>query len=192
MSSPRFRNVGIASLVSLLTAAGAAADPVTTGPIVLVDTIGSISLETTFTSGWAGWPIVGIHSYVGKYGGPQFTLTTPMVLSSVGAFISNCESIVAGVPDCNVGLPIMVQIRPALASQGYAPDPSRVIATYPLSNDNDPFTVSFESASFRLALEAATYYALFGPADDEGGAVLDYAQEPLFRADRPSSGCSNR
>lgn len=177
-----FRNVGVASIVSLLIGAGAAADPVTTGSIVLVDTIGSMSLDTKFTSGWGGWPVFGIHSYGGKYGGPQFTLTRPMVLTNVGAFISNCETLVAGVPDCNVALPIMVQIRPALASQEDAPDPSRVLATYPLSNDNDPFTVSFESASFRLPLEAGIYYALFAPPDDEGGAILDYAQEPLFRA----------
>lgn len=170
----------------LRSAAGVAAAcllsiPAKADPILIVDTLAGASVETVFsTGGTSGWPVFGLHAFGSKLGGPQFTLTEPRILTGVGAFLDTCESVIGGVPHCGFAAPWSVQIRPAIeGNPANGPDPSRLIATYPLSNDLNPFTVSFESSSFRLPLQPGTYYALFAPPSGEGGFLLASATNPF-------------
>ena len=94
--------------------------------------------------------------------------------------MSSCEQIAT----CGAGSPFTVQIRPALEmNPEFGPDPSKLIASFTMSHDRDPRTVSFESASFQLPLHKGTYYALFGLPPGEGGDILDSAMFPFpYRA----------
>jgi hypothetical protein len=132
--------------------------------VTVLDTLGTATPKTTFSVfGSAGQSISS-----GQIVGPQFTLTRRSVLTKIGAFINNCRSIISGVPQCPNTLPFVVQIRRSING---SPDPSLLIAATPLSHDNDPLTVSFESAQLNdVPLEAGTYFALFAPqqAGDAG------------------------
>lgn len=77
--------------------------------------------------------------------GPRFTLSEPTRITEVGGFID-----VGGQ-----GSPLEVQIRTQINGL-----PGSLIASFPLSNDNQVTLLHFESASPNLALAAGTYYAL--------------------------------
>jgi hypothetical protein len=130
----------------------------------VLDTLDTATPKTTFSVFGSGGQAVSN----GQIVGPQFTLTRRSVLTKIGAFINNCNSIISGVPQCPNTLPFVVQIRRSING---LPDPSLLIAATPLSHDNDPLTVSFESAELNdVPLEAGTYFALFAPqqAGDAG------------------------
>ena len=132
------------------------------GPIYLVDTLGVATPTTHFSVFGAGGPSVTAT----QSPGPQFTLLDNMVLTGIGAFLNNC-GVVAGIPQCPNRLPYIVEIRPSI---GGIPDPSTVLASFVLTDDNEPRVVSFESVAFNLALEPGSYFALFAlqQASDEG------------------------
>lgn len=132
------------------------------GPIYLVDTLGVATPTTQFSDSGAGGSSVSAE----QSPGPQFTLLDNMVLTGIGAFLNNC-GVVAGIPQCPNRLPYIVEIRPSI---GGIPDPSTVLASFVLTDDNDPRVVSFESVAFRLALEPGSYFALFAlqQTSDEG------------------------
>jgi len=50
-----------------------------------------------------------------------------------------------------------------------------VLATFTLSHDNDPLTVSFESVSINLLLQPGSYFALFAPQGADQGFLLAQA-----------------
>jgi hypothetical protein len=74
-------------------------------------------------------------------------------------------------------MPVVVQIRSSVSG---APDPATVLATYVLSNDDDPLIFSYESVAPNLTLGAGTYFALFAPQDGGEGSLLCCASSPLI------------
>jgi hypothetical protein len=141
---------------------------------VVLDTLGTATPTTKFSVFGSG----GNGIFSEQFIGPQFTLPRRSVLTQVGGFVNNCDSILSGVPQCPNTRPFVVQIR---RSVNGAPDPRLVVAAAPLTHDNDPLVVSFESARFdAIPLEAGTYFAIFTPqqAGDAGfliGSALGYA-----------------
>ena len=153
-------------------------------PIVLVNTLGAATPDSRFSmSGSSATPFFGLHPYGSLFTGPRFILEQPGVLTSVGGFLNSCET-VEGRLECPDAAGITVQIRPAIENNAdYGPDPERLLSTFPLSHDEDPFTYSFESASVRVPLAAGAYYALFALPPGESGFILDDASAPFaYRA----------
>lgn len=139
--------------------------------VTVLDTLGTATPKTKFSLfGSAGITIIN-----DQFAGPQFTLKRRSVLTSVGAFVNNCNSFSGGVPQCRNTLPFVVQIR---RSVNGVPDPRLLIAAAPLTHDNDPLTFSFESAGFDdIPLEAGTYFAIIAPQQAaDGGYLLGSAQ----------------
>jgi hypothetical protein len=139
--------------------------------VTVLNTLGTATPRTTFSVfGSSGYAI-----FREQFAGPPFTLTRRSVLTKVGAFVNNCGQITAGVPQCPNTLPFVVQIR---RSVNGAPDPDLLIAAAPLSHDNNPLVVSFESADFDdIPLEAGTYFAIFAPQQaTDAGLLLGLSQ----------------
>jgi hypothetical protein len=137
------------------------------GCVTVVDTLGIATTQTQFLS--AG----GTSILPTQFVGPRFTLTQSAVLSEIGGFINHYTP---PPPQCANPLPFVVQIRPQL---GNSPDPNTIIASFTLSDDNDPSVWSYESVSVNLALPAGTYFAVFAPQTCEQGAVLGQAFLPF-------------
>ena len=173
--------LGVLVGLPLIVSPQASADPIPITSVSLVDTLGSATTATTFSVfGSGGYPFFGLHAYGAQFVGPRFSLPTSSVLTSVGGFVNSCESIIEGVPKCVPASRVSVEIRPARSGDPNAgPDPDRLLASFDLSHDNNPFLVSFESATFRLPLDSGTYFALFALPSGEGGFVLDSAQDPF-------------
>lgn len=133
----------------------------------VLNTLGTATPRTTFSVFGSGGYAVFSDAFVG----PPFTLKRRAVLTQVGAFVNNCASIVAGVPYCPNTLPFVFQIR---RSVNGAPDPTFVVAAAPLTNDRDPLTVSFETASLgNVVLEPGRYFAIIAPQQAiDSGFVL--------------------
>src|SRR5215207_2982488 len=167
----RLQRLLLVSLTLIAPGLGSPPARADTFPTV-VDTLGAATTSTRFSVFGSGGPSV----LSTQLAGPQFTLTRQAVLTEVGAFLNNCQGIISGVPLCPETSPLVVQIRPSLNG---APDPSVVLAAFILSHDNDPFVVSYESASFRLPLEAGIYFALFAPQGGDGGFILGGASDPF-------------
>ena len=153
----------IATLV-LVLAIAAGGTPRASAYYAVLDLLGSASPTTTFSVWGTSSSLVDDYQLMG----PRFTLEAPSRITEIGAFLNNC-SFDAGVPQCPEMRPLLVQIRPALNG---APDPVNVIATYTLSDDNDPLTMTFESTSPGLVLPMGTYFALFSAAPGEEGFIL--------------------
>jgi hypothetical protein len=160
--------------------APAAGDPIRA--ITLLDTLGSATPTTVFSVFGTGGLALGD----GELVGPRFDITRPTVVTQVGAFVNNCRTIVAGVPDCANTLPLVVQLRPSVAG---APDPSTSLGSFTLSHDDDPLRVSFETASIRLLLAPGSYFALFGAQGSDAGFLLTAALDPFsYSADSTDVG----
>lgn len=163
---PKLKIIMTAALLLAMSSSVSHAQTVT-----VLDTLGTATPKTTFSVFGTGGQSISNEQFVG----PQFTLTRRSVLTKIGAFINNCRSIISGVPQCPNALPFVVQIRRSVNGM---PDPSLLIAATPLSHDNDPLIVSFESAEFDdVPLEAGTYFALFAPQQAaDAGFLLGSAQ----------------
>jgi hypothetical protein len=147
-----------------LASTGASAQP--GDPLTLVDTLGTATPTTTFDfAGGAGQSLSAEQKL-----GPRFVLTQPTVITEIGGIVNNCETILAGVPQCPDTAPLVVQIVPV--SGDGLPDVQNVLATFVLSHDNDPLTLSYESVNPNLQLDAGTYFALFGSQNEDVGALL--------------------
>lgn len=147
-----------------VTDADASHGPRPRSTYVVLDTLGAATPATKFSVFGSG----GNGIFSEQFIGPQFTLPRRSVLTQVGGFVNNCDSILSGVPQCPNTRPFVVQIR---RSVNGAPDPRLVVAAAPLTHDNDPLVVSFESARFDgIPLAAGTYFAIFAPqqAGDAG------------------------
>lgn len=144
-----------------------------TATATIVDTLGAATPTTKFSIfGSSG---LGIHG--SQFAGPEFSLTAPTTITEIGGFANNCISIIAGVPQCPSPPPFVVQIRAAING---VPDSSSIIASFVLSNDGDPFLVSYESARINFTLGPGTYYALFATQSaDSGGFLLSGASSPF-------------
>ena len=140
--------------------------------VSIVDTLGAATPATQFSVFGAG----GVSIFGGQFAGPEFTLTQPTVLTEIGGFVNNCDSIVSGVPQCPTTLPFTVQIRPSMNG---VPDASTVLASFALSHDNNPLVVSYESVAINLTLQAGTYFALFAAQGNDGGFLLGGASDPF-------------
>jgi parallel beta-helix repeat protein len=142
-----------------------AADRADATTSVVLDALGAATPTTTFSIfGSTGW--TAADSYLT---GPLFSLAAPTRITEIGAFLNNCETIISGVPQCPDTHPIGVQIRPALDG---LPHPSTVLASFDLSHDNDPLTISYESVAMDLPLPAGSYFALFYAQSGEAGMLL--------------------
>ena len=147
-----------------------------TTTISIVDTLGVAIPDTQFSVFGTDGSIVGP-----TFIGPKFTLAQPTTLTDIGGFHNNCRSFSLGVPQCPTTLPFVVQIRPAIDD---VPHPSIILGSFVLSHDNNPFIVSYESVATSLTLPAGTYFALFGPQNNDEGFLLAGANNPFdYRAD---------
>ncbi len=139
------------------------------GCVTVVDTLGIATTQTQFLlEGSNGTSILPT-----QFSGPRFTLTQSAILSEIGGFINRFTP---PSPQCPNPLPFVVQIRPQL---GNSPDPNTVIASFTLSDDNDPSVWSYESVRMNLALPAGTYFAVFASQTCEEGAILRQASLPF-------------
>lgn len=163
----------VQKIVGLIFLLGGFATAAEAANLPILDTLGDASPTTKFSL-FGSW---GTAIYSRSYVGVQFTLTQPTVLTEVGGFVNNCHTIVAGTPQCPETRPFTVQIHPA-AGNG-EPDPSTVLAAFPLSHDNDPLAVSYESAMTHLKLEPGSYFVMFVPHDEDGGILLRSASTPF-------------
>jgi hypothetical protein len=144
-----------------------------TATISILNSLTAATPSTQFsTSGSAGTSILPT-----QFVGPKFTLTQPTTITEIGAFVNNCISIIGGVPLCPNTLPLTVQIRPAI-SLG-VPNASVMLASFVLSHDNDPLTISYESAATNLLLQPGSYFALFAPQGADQGFLLASATVPF-------------
>ena len=72
------------------------------------------------------------------------------------------------------------------------PHPTKVLATFVLSDDGDPLVFSYESVSTDFTLGPGTYFALFTAQADPGGVLLAAAQIPFsYRAGTTTLGWLN-
>jgi len=165
-STKRLRQFVVTLIAGLLLFASVV--PGNTATISIVDSLGVATPDTQFSTFAAGTSILP-----SQFVGPKFTLTQPTTLTEIGAFVNNCISIIGGVPQCPNTLPFTVQIRPATTLG--VPNASVVLATFTLSHDNDPLTVSFESVSINLLLQPGSYFALFAPQGADQGFLLAQA-----------------
>lgn len=155
----------VATLISgFLIVAGVA--PVrASGSISILDNLGAATPGTQFSFGGAGSIITTRFAPVG----PKFTLTQPTTLTEIGAFL-NCD-----LPLC-LSLPFKVEIRPSING---LPDPFTVLATFELSDDNNPLVFSYESVAVDLLLQPGTYFAVFTPQGIDELLLLRTAIDPF-------------
>jgi hypothetical protein len=119
-------------------------------PIVVLDTLGTATPETTFSApGSGGGGTVGPEIHIG----PRFTLTQATTITEIGGFVDNC-----GGAQCPGPSPVIVEVR---RSVNGVPELSAVLGSFTLSDDRDPSVWSYESAAPTLMLEPGVYFALF-------------------------------
>jgi hypothetical protein len=139
----------------------------------IVDTLGAATPSTEFSALGTG----GISILATQFVGPEFTLIEQTRIVEIGGFVSNRGGFVEGVPQCPSPPPLSVQVR---AAKNGTPDPSSIVASFMLSNDDDPFLVSYESVQPNLVLAPGTYFALFATQRaDAGGFLLQSATSPF-------------
>ncbi|VTU30865.1 hypothetical protein H6CHR_03485 [Variovorax sp. PBL-H6] len=176
-ASRRFKMVGAGVAFVFLTLALAPSAEVRAQVYTVLDTAGTATSRTAFSVSGSTGQLIGSAQLVG----PQFTLTQRSVLTKIEALVNNCAVMIAGVPQCPNTLPFVVQIRRSING---APDPRLLIAAVPLTHDNDPLTVSMESAALdEVPLEPGTYFALFAPQQEsDAGFLLSNANGGAYQA----------
>lgn len=103
------------------------------GAVSIVDSLGIATTDTQFSlSGHTGLAVIDF-----QFVGPQFILTQPTTITEIGGFLNNCQGVI-GI-SCSTA-PLIVEIRP---STNGVPDPSTVLASFVLSDDNDLQIVSY-------------------------------------------------
>ena len=142
------------------------------GTATIVDTMGEVPLNTKFKiPGTAGSLIESNQSI-----GPEFTLIQPTTITEIGGFVESCYPVIKGLPkECTSNATVSVNIHPGLNS---SLNPSTIIASYILSNDNDPSSISYESVQVSLRLDPGTYYAMFN-GTEANAVVLSWASDPV-------------
>src|SRR5687768_2615281 len=145
-------------VIAALITVGMFATVAASAAITIVDSLGIATTETKFRASEAG----GLSIIFAQFPGPKFTLTQPTTITEIGGFVHSFNN-----------QPIIVEIRPALPNG--LPDITTVLASFVLSNDNDPIFVSFESVELNLRLEPGTYFALFAPQPGDSGFLVGTA-----------------
>ena len=155
-----YRFMAVCVLTVALSLSGVSAQQ---GCHALVDTIGTLSVNSTYPVPGSGGLTVSIHQVIG----PRLILTQPTTITEIGAI-------------ANSAFPLSVQIRPSLNG---APDPTVVLFSFSLSFDNDPGIYSYESVKVNLVLQPGTYFVLFvSQPDEQIGALLHshFGDPPLL------------
>lgn len=144
--------------------------PKASATITVFDSLGAATPATKFLASTTG----GTSILETQFVGPQFTITQPTTLTEIGGFVNK----ICDFPPCS-STPLTVQILPSIA--GF-PDPSRVLGSFSLTDDNDPDLVSYEfvAVNLPLRLEPGTYFALFAPHNDDEGSLISNAFLPFF------------
>jgi hypothetical protein len=145
---------------ALATSAGFVGTPSASaaGTFTIVDSLGAATPTTTFSVFGSS----GLSVLPGQIVGPEFTLSKDTVVTEIGAFIDMRSQ------------PAQLQIWAAQSTGLTGP-----LATFPLSNDGDFFTVSYESANPHLVLQSGTYFAFFAPQAGDDGFLLGSASIPF-------------
>lgn len=170
--------IAVVALFTLFVSARTESVAAAGASTALVDTLGQATTASQFSVSGAG----GNALLPSQHVGPRFVLTRATLITEVGAFVNNCESIISGVPQCPATSAIVVDIRPEGTAGG--PDPNVVVASFALSHDNDPLVVRYESVSPSLLLPAGTYFALFRTQGSDAGFLLGSATDPfVYRAE---------
>lgn len=131
----------------------------------LVDSLGQATPSTRFSVfGSAGLLLTQENAC-----GPAFTLDGLTIIKEVGGFVDGFRTIQAGVPDPNLS-PLIVSFYPAL---GGLPDLTQALATFELSEDGDPLTISYEFVQPDLVLGPGSYFALFSALGEDRGMLLE-------------------
>jgi hypothetical protein len=153
------RRIPMKKILSLILLLLGFVMPVHADVVTIVDSLGDVPLDTQFSLDGAG-------GYVLQNGfqvfGPKLTLTEPTMLTEIGA-VMNVNCYLPDDPPCDpppAGPSVIVQIHP---STNGVPDPFTIIASFILSNDNNPLLFSFESVATNLTLEPGEYFAIFAP-----------------------------
>lgn len=152
----------------------------------IADTLGDVPLSTKFKIPGSVGTLIESDQSIGL----EFTLTQPTTITEIGGFIESCYPSIKDRPKTCPRIPaVVVNIHPALKS---SLDPSAIIASYTLSNDNDPSSISYESVQVSLRLEPGTYYAMFTNTD-ANAVVLSAASYPFeYRCKSGSIGMIHR
>jgi len=153
----------------------------------IVDTLRGVSTSTVFDIGGTGGQV--IYAPISQIG-PEFTLTQRTVITEIGGFIDGFLVADGCGSSCPPTLPMIVEIRP---SNNGVPDLSTVIASFVMSEDFNPFAVSYSSANLNLTLNPGTYFALFVSQGNNGGFLLTSARFPFeFNPDTVRLGVIDR
>jgi len=151
--------MSLAAFPSVQSSSGSSVATQASDTFTIVDTLGAATPSTTFAK-ITGSSLGFWHIQFFFFVGPKFTLTEETEITEIGGFIDVFEGT----------LPVVVQIRPTDAN-GF-PDLTSVLATFVLSNDNDPSLISYEFATPNLTLGAGTYWALFALPDGGEASLL--------------------
>lgn len=143
----------------------------------VIDTIGTVPLDTHFSV----WASGGASITPTRGSGVTFTVTEPVKLTEVGAFVNNCGEFAAGVANCPDRQPFVIEFRVVYENMFLSTLPT---ATVTLSDDGDPYLISYESAHPNLILGPSPqgpikYAAVIRPQGDNTGWVLGSATSPF-------------
>jgi hypothetical protein len=134
------------------------------GMFTILDTLGAATSDTTFPEAGSGG--MGIHPQ--SFRGPRFTVTAPTVITEVGAFVGSGRC-APGFSEVPTTLPLVVRI---IGSADGLPDPSVVLGTFVLPENQQPGVISYQAVTPNIALEPGTYFALFEVQSADDCAVL--------------------
>lgn len=158
---------------SFVAPASAVAPAAPSETVTILDALGAATTSTHFSVFGTGSNAVIFSS---QLAGPEFVLSEPMIVTEIGAFLNNCETIISGVPHCPGTLPLTVHIRPSVNG---LPDPAVVLASFVLSHDDNPLVISYESVIPDVTLDAGRYFALFAAQGSDVGFLLSNATDPF-------------
>lgn len=143
----------------------------------ILDTLGEASAEDAFSFFGSSGPLIGT-AQEGPWTlavGPRFTLTKPMIITELGAFVNNCLEVTGGTAECDAPPPVSVSIHRA---NGDYPAPEASAPALALSDDADPLSYAYESTHGEIRLEPGSYFALFALPLGAAGNLLANASEP--------------
>lgn len=158
-------------LLAMASLAPMSAAPVMASPVVVLDTLATATPASTFSVFGSGGQVVSSEWFTG----PRFSVGERTRITEIGGFLNVCATFVDYKPQCPATRPFVVEIR---RSVNGLPDPAGSLASVSLSHDDDPLTVSYESAVPNVWLEPGDYFALVGAQASDAGMWLTYSVAP--------------
>ncbi len=132
----------------------------------IVDGLNGLDPSTVFSTPGTGGIVISSEQLVG----PEFILTTPTLITEIGAFEEGqCSGDQAG-RNCTNQLPFLISVL-GVNSNGL-PDLTNVYGNYDLPIYPDPSTVAYEYVDPNLVLFPGTYYAIFSAQAGDLGFLL--------------------